>query len=311
MNDRKLELSTSAAINGWNLFWIVTALLSIAVLIAAISADLASGEGVSSLVQFSVRCAVPLLFVVFAASSIQVLFPGSFGRWLLRNRKYLGLSFAAAMAWQALFILWLVVGHTGYYVEEVYVLRDAIEGVIGYTFLLAMTVTSFPRGRKSLGPGQWRILHWSGIYFLWAYAFSTYWWSLFHYPDPVPLDYVFYVSGLGAWTLRAAAWGRRRIVAAGKAGVARDGWTPFRMAGVALIGIGLAISIFGSGWKKIAAASLYGYEFSRIPELYLPFWPFEPFLPLAIMLGGIYLTTLPAGGLTSYRKTSSSDLVSD
>jgi hypothetical protein len=305
MNDRANELLKAPAnINGWNLFWIVTAPISIAVLIATVTADLSSGEGVSSLVQFSVRCAVPLLFVVFAASSIQVLFPGSFGRWLLRNRKYLGLSFAAAMAWQALFILWLVIGHTGYYVEEVYVLRDAIEGVIGYMFLLAMTATSFPRGRIHVSRRQWRILHLSGIYFLWAYAFSTYWWALFHYPNPVFLDYVFYASGLSAWTLRAAAWGRRRSIAAAKAGAAGNGRPPFRMAGVVLIGIGLAISIFGSAWKKIAAASLYGYGFTSIPELYLPFWPFEPFLPLAVMLGGIYLTTLPASGATSQPTTS-------
>ncbi|MEX2495905.1 MAG: hypothetical protein WD448_07450 [Woeseia sp.] len=173
MNRRRHELLKAPAINGWNLLRAVTAPISIAVLIAAVTAELSSGEGFSSLVQFSVRCAVPLLFVVFAASSIQVLFPGSFGRWLLRNREYLGLSFAAAMAWQGIFILWLVVGHTEYYVEEVYVLRDAIEGIIGYTFRLAMNVTSFPRGRRHLNPGKWRILHLSGIYFLWAYAFST------------------------------------------------------------------------------------------------------------------------------------------
>jgi hypothetical protein len=304
MNDRKHELLKAPTINGWNLFRMVTAPISIAVIIATVVADLSSAEGISALVQFSVRCAVPLLFVVFAASSIQVLFPGPFGRWLLRNRKYLGLSFAAAMAWQALFILWLVIGHTGYYVEQVYVLRDAIEGVIGYTFLLAMTVTSFPRGRKHVSAGQWRILHLSGIYFLWAYAFSTFWWSLFYYRDPVFLDYVFYASGLAAWTLRAAAWGRKRTILAEKAGVVRNGLTPFRMAGVALIGVGLAMSIFGSGWQKIAAASLYGYDFTKIPELYLPFWPFEPFLPLAVMLGGIYLTTLPAGGAISQPTTS-------
>jgi sulfoxide reductase heme-binding subunit YedZ len=99
MDERKHQLLNAPAINGWYLFWTVTAPISIAVLVAAVTADLSSGEGVSSLVQFSVRCAVPLLLLVFAASSIQVLFPGSFARWLLRNRKYLGLGFAAAMAW--------------------------------------------------------------------------------------------------------------------------------------------------------------------------------------------------------------------
>ena len=49
------------------------------------------------------------------------------------------------------------------------------------------------------------MLYLSGLYFLWAYAFSTCWWALFHYANPVLLDYVFYVGGLTAWTLRATA----------------------------------------------------------------------------------------------------------
>ena len=47
------------------------------------------------------------------------------------------------MAWQLLFILWLVGIHTEYYVNDVYVLSDVVEGVVGYTFLIAMVLTSF------------------------------------------------------------------------------------------------------------------------------------------------------------------------
>ncbi|MEX2495906.1 MAG: hypothetical protein WD448_07455 [Woeseia sp.] len=71
-----------------------------------------------------------------------------------------------------------------------------------------------------------------------------------------------------------------------------------------MIGIGLASSIFGSAWKKVAAATLYGYDVTKMPELYLPCWPFEPFLPLAVMLGRIYLTTLPAAGATPQPTTT-------
>ena len=52
------------------------------------------------------------------------------------------------MAWQGLFILWMVLAYTDYYVNELYVLRDAIEGVGGYLFLTAMTVTSFMPVRR-------------------------------------------------------------------------------------------------------------------------------------------------------------------
>lgn len=198
------------AINGWKLFWLITGPISVAMLIAMIGRDLSSGPGVSSMIQVSVRSAVPLLYLAFAASSIQVLFPGDFGRWMLRNRKFLGLCFAAAMAWQLFFILWMVTIHSDYYINEVYVLRDAIEGVVGYVFLIAMTITSFQFGRKLINAKQWKLLHKTGIYFLWAYAFSVYWWNLFYYSNPVGLDYVYCWAGFLAWAARAAAWQKKR-----------------------------------------------------------------------------------------------------
>ena len=42
--------------------------------------------------------------------------------------------------------------HSDYYINEVYVLRDAIEGVVGYTGLLAMVITTFKFGRSRLKP---------------------------------------------------------------------------------------------------------------------------------------------------------------
>ena len=204
------QILKNKAINEWRLFGRISGPTSIAMVIAMMGIELSSGEAVSSMIQLSVRCAVPWLYVVFAASSIQILFPGHLSRWLLRNRKYIGLSFAAAMAWQLLFIVWLTAVYSDYYIEEVYVLRDAIEGVVGYLFLFAMTITSFRFGRKHLNARQWKLLHKSGIYFIWAYAFSVYWWALFYYPNPLSIDYVFYWSGFLAWALRAAAWSKKR-----------------------------------------------------------------------------------------------------
>ena len=39
---------------------------------------------------------------------------------------------------------------------------------------------------------------------------------------------------------------------------------------------------------------MYGYALTEIPELYLPYWPFEPFLSLAVIMLGVYL--LRTGG---------------
>ena len=288
------EILKRKSLNRWRLFWLVSGPISAAMLAAMAVRDLTTGPGVSDMIQLSVRCAVPWLYIAFAASSIQVLFPGVFSRWLLRNRKYIGLCFAAAMAWQGFFILWMVLVHTDYYVNEVYVLRDAIEGVGGYAFLLAMTVTSFPRGRRLLKPRQWRMLHLAGIYFLWAYAFSVYWWSLFYYANPVALDYIYYCAGLGAWVLRAAAWRRKRARAAAGAAAPSAAHPVARLATGLLVGAGLAAAALGFAWRETAEQVLYGYALTEIPELYLPYWPFEPFLPLAVIMLGLYL--LRSGG---------------
>jgi DMSO/TMAO reductase YedYZ heme-binding membrane subunit len=279
------------AVNGWRLFWLIAGPISIIMIAAVIITKPDSGPAVSAMIQFSVRIAVPLLYLVFAASSILLLFPGPLGLWVSRNRKFLGLSFAAAMAWQGLFIVWLVIFYREYYISEVYVLRDAIEGSVGYLFLLAMTVTSFTAVRRRVKKSTWKRLHKSGIYFLWAYAFSVYWWNLFYYGHPLLLDYVYYWGGFAAWALRAVAWSKKRREQAQKESPAYDEQPAVKFTGYALIGFGLIAASLGSVWQASAQHYLTGYTLTRWPELYLPYWPFEPFLALFIVAAGIFLLT--------------------
>jgi hypothetical protein len=283
------EVLKAKAINHWRLFWLITGPISIAMIIAMMRTDLSSGLGVSSMIQLSVRCAIPSLYLAFAASSIRALFAGPSSLWLLRNRKIFGLCFASAMAWQALFIVWLVVVHHDYYIEDVYVLRDVIEGALGYFFLAAMTLTSFQFGRKHLKPKQWMHLHKIGIYSLWIYAFSVYWWALFYYPDPVLIDYVYYWGGFLAWGLRAASWRKKRLQRAEQGDPQRSVQPAFKLMGIVVMGIGLIVVTFGSPWQKASEEFTSSYAFSEWLELYLPYWPFEPFIPLFVILLGVFL----------------------
>lgn len=273
-------------INSWNLFWLITLPISTVMAFAMISADLSSARGVSSMIELAVRCAVPLLFVTFAASSVNVLFPGAFGRWLLRNRKYIGLSFAAAMAWQLFFILWMVTRHTEYYVEQVYALSDVIEGVGGYLLLIAMVLTSFRFGRSRLSAKQWKLLHTVGIYWLWTYAWITYWWALFYNNQPVVLDYVYYWAGFLAWGLRMAAWTRKRWPQLPASAGSR---LLTLLPGTVVVAIGIVGVTFGSPWGK----QVYEFGFS-VPVLntigvYTPFFPFVPYYPIILMMLGALL----------------------
>lgn len=112
------EVLKNKAINGWGLFWLISIPMSIIILIAMMKTDMSTGEGVQHMIGYSVRFAVPFIFLVVAASSVQVLFPGPIAMWWLRNRKYIGLCFAVAMAWQGTFIFIVSTFFRDYYLKR-------------------------------------------------------------------------------------------------------------------------------------------------------------------------------------------------
>jgi hypothetical protein len=297
MSVDQIELLKSKAINGWNLFWLITVPISLAMTLAMTRVDLSNAAGVSSMIQFSVRCAVPLLYLAFSASSLQAVIRGSFSGWLLRNRKIIGNCFAAAMAWQLFFILWLVGLHTDYYVDEVYVLSDVVEGVVGYTFLIAMVLTSFKFGRSRLTQKQWKLLHRSGIYWLWFYAWSTYWFELFYYEDEAALiDYVYYWGGLLAWGLRLYAWGKKASMQPAvqlNSGSLRR--SLYLAAGIVALAIGLSGASIASAWSPQVYDFLFGFRIVESADKITPYFPLVPSYPLLIMMFGTLLVIKSRG----------------
>ena len=286
------------AFNAWPLFWLLSGILCVFMGVAMTGTDLGTAEGVSAMIGYSVRWAVPFIFIVVATSALQTLFPGPIPRWLLKNRKYIGLVFAVAMAWQGLFIALMSNFHRDYYYEEVFYLRDELEGSTGYLFLIAMVITSFDFGRRWLNARQWRLLHLCGLYFLWAYPFSVYWWSLFYYRQPDPIDYPFYAAGFAAFALRIAAWGKRRRRRAERAGVASRPSVPMQTLGGSLIALGLLAAVTGAYWQEPVTNFLLTPAWSESLSMWLPFWPFEPFLPLAVLgLGTWCLTRRQVAGV--------------
>jgi hypothetical protein len=286
------------AVNGWGFFFLVSIPMCVLMVVEMMRTDLSAGSGVSEMIGFSVRWAVPFIYLVVAASSIQFLFPGPFTLWWLRNRKYIGLIFAVAMAWQGLFIAIMSLFHRDYYFEEIFYLRDELEGSTGYIFLTAMVLTSFKFGRRHLTSAQWKLLHKSGIYFLWAYPFSVYWWNLYYYGNPVPLDYLYYWSGFLAFALRIAAWGKKRHRALGVSGSP----VALGLLGGVLVISGLVAA--ATQWQKPVTEFLTGPQWSLTLSLWLPYWPFEPFLPLFLIGLGVLLGTSPGFGASE-----SADLV--
>ena len=279
------------ALNQWKLFWLVSVPMSIMMVIEMMGVDMTDAAAVSHMISFSVRWAVPFIYLVAATSALQALFPGPLPMWLLRNRKYIGMCFAVAMAWQGLFIFMMSNFFRDYYFEEIFYLRDELEGSTGYIFLTAMVVTSFKFGRKHLNAKQWKLLHRSALYFLWAYPFSVYWWNLSYYENPQTIDYVFYWSGFLAFALRIAAWGKKRRQAAYGNALESNAPFAFKVFGGALIALGLFVASTGLQWQKPVTDFLLAPAWSANLVLWLPYWPFEPYLSLFIIGLGTLLAT--------------------
>jgi hypothetical protein len=197
--------------NGWPVFWLLFALTTATLAVFGWGKDFSDPATVSACIALSVQASVPWLYLAFAAFSLCRLLPGNGSRWLLRNRRYVGLAYAAGMGWQLLFIVWLVLGHFPYYQEVADNPYDLAEELPGYVFLIAMVITSLGSGRNLLQPRAWKRLHTVGIYYLWAETWSTYWWYSFYYEDPRLIYPVYFWAGLLAWGLRLLAWSRDQM----------------------------------------------------------------------------------------------------
>jgi hypothetical protein len=195
---------------GWAFFAWVSAFTFLAIWMLSMTVDLRTGPGVVAMIRNSVRLSTPWLFLAFSASSMVALFPSPATRWLMRNRRMLGLCFAAAMGWQLFFIFWMLIGHWGFYVEVVHPLGGLVTRLFAYAVLISLTVTSFAVPRRWMGPRAWHRLHKTGIYILWLAVWGTYAGDLFVMENPPWVNYVFAVAGLFAWLVRVAAYFKKR-----------------------------------------------------------------------------------------------------
>lgn len=195
-------------LNGWGLFIAVCVLQCALLSLRIWPSDLTQASVISGLIAYSVQISVPCLYLAFAASAMVTVLPGSTSRWLMRNRRMLGLAYAVGMCWQAVFIAWLLIGHLDYYHSVADNPYDLAEEIPGYVLLAAMALTSFNPGRSWIGARHWRWLHTLGIYYLWAETWGTYWHYVYAYPNPIPIYHVYYWAGLGVWLIRLIAWQR-------------------------------------------------------------------------------------------------------
>jgi DMSO/TMAO reductase YedYZ heme-binding membrane subunit len=189
---------------GWRLFAILTLIL------AALCAGLAGirdfdVNGVRMVVRFTARTSLLFFCLAFSAAALAQLRPNAWTRWQRRNRRYLGVTFAASHALHAIAIIAFATMDPAGFAAATN-LASYVFGGIGYAIIAAMTVTSFDRTAAAIGPRAWRILHLTGGYYLllqFTVSFGK------RIPD-MPLYGLFLIPLLAVFALRMIAMGSKR-----------------------------------------------------------------------------------------------------
>ena len=209
VNARDNSLLLHPSLNGWPLFYVIAGLSFSIILAGLASIGTSTPEATVSMIRLSVQLASPWIYLAFVATALGQLFPSGFSSWLLRNRRYIGLSFAAGFGWQAVFIVALLVLHGDYYATTLHDSAEFITRMLSYTLLLALTVTSFFPVRRAMDPRHWRLLHRVGIWYFWAAIWVSYAETVMA-GDTRVIAIVFVISGLLALTLRCAGFLKKR-----------------------------------------------------------------------------------------------------
>ena len=150
---------------GWRLFALLTLILT--VLCAGIAGMRGfEVEGARMVVRFTARTSLLFFCLAFGAAALARLWPNGWTRWLRRNRRQLGVTFATSHALHAIAIVAFADMDPAGFATATSP-ASFVFGGIGYAIIIAMTATSFDRTAAAIGPRAWRILHLAGGYYLW------------------------------------------------------------------------------------------------------------------------------------------------
>ena len=196
---------------GWRLFGVLTlTLIGLCIWIAAMRQF--EVEGIRTVIRFTARTSLLLFCLAFGAAALTKLWRNAWTRWQRRNRRYLGVTFAASHGLHAIAIVTFAgLDPVGFAAATN--IASYIFGGIGYAFIVAMTATSFDRTAGAIGPRAWRILHLTGGYYLSLQFMVSFGKRI---PD-MPLYALFLIPLLAVFILRMVAMAPRaeRAVPAG------------------------------------------------------------------------------------------------
>lgn len=185
---------------GWRLTWI----LSLGLLLMSTWMLVAYGtgeEGVRTWIRATARSSAALFLLTFLARPLHQLWRNDRTRFLMKNRRHVGVSVGVSHFLHLIGILWLV---------EAWPEASAVDpvtlvfGGLGFAFLFAMALTSSNAAVAALGR-NWRRLHKTGAWYAW-FIFAL---TFIPQSGWTPLYVVAVAAFVGAALLRLALHLRR------------------------------------------------------------------------------------------------------
>ena len=126
-------------------------------------------EGIRQPIRATARTSLVLFVLVFCASALRRWIKSDQTAWLLRNRRYLGLSVAVSHGYHLAFILAFYwhggLGEPG--------IVTVVGGGWGFVLLFLMAATSNDASQRRLR-AKWRRLHLLGMYTVWVIFVVSY-----------------------------------------------------------------------------------------------------------------------------------------
>jgi methionine sulfoxide reductase heme-binding subunit len=203
------SLATSPPVRDPRPLWLFAAVPGCVLVIAALAllAAATTAEALLYVTRYTARFSFLIFAVVFATRALFELAPSPATRWLRRNRRYLGLSFALAhfLHLAALSAYFTVIGERPGVVT-------LVGGGIAYAFVAFMAATSNDRSVRALGRTTWQRIHFAGSVYIWLIFMNSYVGRLLG-PEPPEPRVIFSLTaaiGFAAAALRVIAWWRRR-----------------------------------------------------------------------------------------------------
>jgi sulfoxide reductase heme-binding subunit YedZ len=164
-NAQAIGAARPTSFGGWPLFGFIAFGLTLMCIILA-GQHAYEIEGIRVVVRTTAQTSLALFCTAFVASSLHGLAPFGLTRWLLANRRYIGVSFAYSHFLHAIGLYLFATIDPAAFAEHATTVMFVFGGA-AYVFIALMALTSFDRTAALLGPWLWQKLHTTGAYYIW------------------------------------------------------------------------------------------------------------------------------------------------